>query len=67
MLYNRSTLSYYMLISIQALLSIFRARSGDPLHEHDKDTTIERCDVAVEDDPEKASRFVVKILCRNGT
>ncbi|KAF7533071.1 hypothetical protein G7054_g7404 [Neopestalotiopsis clavispora] len=50
----------------RALLSIFRARSGDPLHEHDKDTTIERCDVAVEDDPEKASRFVVKILCRNG-
>ncbi|KAK6086526.1 hypothetical protein SCUP515_00092 [Seiridium cupressi] len=50
----------------KALLSLFRARSGDPLHEHDKDTTIERCDVAVEDEPGKNSRFIVKIVCRNG-
>lgn len=50
----------------RALLSIFRARSGDPLHEHDKDTTIDRCDVAVEDGAEKTSRFIVKIVCRNG-
>lgn len=52
---------------VQALLSIFRARSGDPLHEHDKDTTIDRCDVAVEDGAEKTSRFIVKIVCRNGS
>ncbi|KAM0820212.1 putative Rad9-domain-containing protein [Seiridium cardinale] len=50
----------------RALLSLFRARSGDPLHEHDKDTTIERCDVAVEDEPGKNSRFIVKVVCRNG-
>ncbi|KAI1878266.1 uncharacterized protein JN550_000448 [Neoarthrinium moseri] len=50
----------------QALLSLFRARSGDPFHEHEKDTTIERCDVAVEDEAGKNSRFIVKIICRNG-
>ncbi|KAI0128721.1 Rad9-domain-containing protein [Xylariales sp. AK1849] len=50
----------------RALLSLFRPRSGDPLHEHEKDTTIERCDVAIEDEAEKKSRFIVKITCRNG-
>ncbi|KAH8673742.1 Rad9-domain-containing protein [Xylariales sp. PMI_506] len=50
----------------RALLSLFRARSGDPLHEHEKDTTIERCDVAIEDEPGRKSRFIVKIVCRNG-
>lgn len=45
-------------------MSLFRARSGDPLHE--KDTTIERCDVIVEDEPGKKSRFIVNVICRNG-
>ncbi|KAI0468336.1 Rad9-domain-containing protein [Xylaria cf. heliscus] len=50
----------------RALLSLFRSRSGDPLHEREKDTTIERCDVVITDEPGKKSRFVAKIVFRNG-
>ncbi|KAI8626099.1 Rad9-domain-containing protein [Xylariaceae sp. FL1651] len=50
----------------RALLSLFRSRSGDPLHEREKDTTIERCDVIITDEPGKKSRFVAKIVFRNG-
>ncbi|KAI1658276.1 Rad9-domain-containing protein [Daldinia decipiens] len=50
----------------RALLSIFRARSGDPLHDREKDTTIEHCDVAIVDEPGKKSRFIAKIVFRNG-
>ncbi|KAI0004868.1 Rad9-domain-containing protein [Xylariaceae sp. FL0662B] len=50
----------------RALLSLFRSRSGDPLHDREKDTTIERCDVAVVDQPGKKSRFIAKIVFRNG-
>lgn len=50
----------------KALLLLFKARSGDPLHDREKDTTIDKCDVAVEDEPGKKSRFIVRITCRNG-
>lgn len=50
----------------RALLSLFRVRSGDSLHDREKDTTIERCDVAIVDEPGKKSRFVAKIIFRNG-
>ncbi|KAI1827427.1 putative polyketide synthase [Xylaria intraflava] len=50
----------------RALLSLFRSRSGDPLHEREKDTTIERCEVTVTDEPRKKSRIVAKIVFRNG-
>ncbi|GAP88848.1 putative DNA repair protein rad9 [Rosellinia necatrix] len=50
----------------RALLSLFRSRSGDSLHERDKETTIERCDVTVTDEPGKKSRFITKIVFRNG-
>lgn len=50
----------------RALLSIFRARSGDASRETEKDTTIERCDVAIIDEPGKKSRFITKIVFRNG-
>ncbi|KAI1188328.1 Rad9-domain-containing protein [Nemania serpens] len=50
----------------RALLSIFRSRGGDPLHEREKDTTIERCDVVITDEPGKKSRFVAKIVFKNG-
>ncbi|KAI1777990.1 Rad9-domain-containing protein [Hypoxylon cercidicola] len=56
---------FYCKLYSRALLSIFRARSGDTSHEREKDTTIERCDVAIVDDP-KSSRFITKILFRNG-
>ncbi|KAH8205729.1 hypothetical protein TruAng_000005 [Truncatella angustata] len=57
---------FYCKLYNRALLSLFRARSGDPTHEHEKDTTIERCDVAIEDEAGRNSRFIVKIICRNG-
>jgi hypothetical protein len=47
-------------------VSLFRSRSGDPLHERERDTTIERCDVIITDEPGKKSRFVAKIIFRNG-
>ncbi|KAI0377106.1 Rad9-domain-containing protein [Hypomontagnella monticulosa] len=50
----------------RALLSLFRVRSGDPLHDREKDTTIERCEVAIVDEPGRKSRFVAKIIFRNG-
>ncbi|KAI1465238.1 Rad9-domain-containing protein [Daldinia caldariorum] len=50
----------------RALLSIFRARSGDPLHDREKDTIIDHCDVAIVDEPDKKSRFIAKIVFRNG-
>ncbi|KAI1435137.1 Rad9-domain-containing protein [Xylaria sp. CBS 124048] len=50
----------------RALLSLFRGRTGDPLHEREKDTTIDRCDVVIVDEPVKKSRIVAKIVFRNG-
>ena len=49
----------------KALLSVFKGRVVDPTRE--KDTAVERCDVAIEDGEGKAqSRFVVKMVCRHG-
>ncbi|KAI1306574.1 Rad9-domain-containing protein [Xylaria venustula] len=50
----------------RVLLSLFRSRSGDPLHDREKDTTIDRCDVVITDEPGKKSRFVANIVFRNG-
>ncbi|KAI0393117.1 Rad9-domain-containing protein [Xylariaceae sp. FL0594] len=50
----------------RALLSLFRSRSGDPLHDRERDTTIDHCDVVVVDEPGRTSRFVAKIVFRNG-
>ncbi|KAK6842382.1 Rad9-domain-containing protein [Apiospora arundinis] len=51
----------------RALLSLFRARTGDSIHDPEKGgSVIERCDVAIEDEAGKKSRFIVKIACRNG-
>ncbi|KAI1809140.1 Rad9-domain-containing protein [Poronia punctata] len=50
----------------RALMSLFRNRTGDSHHDREKDTTIERCDVVVIDEPGKKSRFVARIVFRNG-
>ncbi|RWA10660.1 hypothetical protein EKO27_g4439 [Xylaria grammica] len=50
----------------RVLLSLFRSRTGDPSHEREKDTTIDRCDVVITDEPGKKSRFVAQIVFRNG-
>lgn len=58
---------FYCMIYIKALLSVFRTRTGgDPTRDRDNVTTIERCDVSIDDGPGKKSRFIAKIFCRNG-
>ncbi|KUI65377.1 DNA repair protein rad9 [Cytospora mali] len=39
---------------------------GDPTRDRDNVTTIERCEVSIDDGPGKKSRFIAKIFCRNG-
>lgn len=57
---------FFCKLFTRALLSLFRSRGGDPLHEREKDTTIDHCDVAIIDEPGKKSRFIAKIVFRNG-
>ncbi|KAI0180558.1 Rad9-domain-containing protein [Hypoxylon sp. FL1284] len=57
---------FYCKLYSRALLSIFRVRSGDTSHDREKDTTIERCDVAIVDEPGRSSRLIAKIVFRNG-
>ncbi|KAI9844289.1 MAG: hypothetical protein M1837_005699 [Sclerophora amabilis] len=48
----------------KALLSVFKGRLMDA---RDKDTAIERCEISIQDRPEKAEcRLVVKMICRHG-
>jgi cell cycle checkpoint control protein RAD9A len=52
---------------IRSLLSVFRTRlGGDPSRERDKETTIDRCEVTIEDEPGVRSRMVARIVSRNG-
>ncbi|KAL1871419.1 hypothetical protein Daus18300_004786 [Diaporthe australafricana] len=46
--------------------SLYIKAGGDPTRDRDNVTTIERCDVAIDDGPGKKSRFIAKIFCRNG-
>lgn len=59
---------FFCQLYIRSLLSIFRTRaaSGDQTRDRDKETTIERCDVSVDDGPGVKSRLIAKIICRNG-
>ncbi|KAJ9158455.1 DNA repair protein rad9 [Coniochaeta hoffmannii] len=59
---------FFCQLYIRSLLSIFRTRaaSGDQARDRDKETTIERCDVSVDDGPGVKSRLIAKIICRNG-
>ncbi|KAK5627574.1 hypothetical protein RRF57_003289 [Xylaria bambusicola] len=57
---------FFCKLHTRVLLSLFRSRSGDPTHEREKDTTIDRCDVVVIDEPGKKSRFIAHIVFRNG-
>lgn len=62
---SRSQDKFNCRIYNKALLSVFKGRVVDPSRE--RDTAVERCDVAVEDGEGKAeSRFVIKIICRHG-
>ncbi|OIW33626.1 hypothetical protein CONLIGDRAFT_640729 [Coniochaeta ligniaria NRRL 30616] len=60
---------FFCQLYIRSLLSIFRTRAasgGDQTRDRDKETTIERCDVSVDDGPGVKSRLIAKIICRNG-
>jgi cell cycle checkpoint control protein RAD9A len=48
----------------KALLAVFKSRISDP---RGGDTSIDRCEVSVEDKPNKVQcRLVVKMVCRHG-
>lgn len=49
----------------QSLLSVFRPRQGIDPGGH-RETTIERCDVAIDDGPGIRSRLIARIVGRNG-
>jgi hypothetical protein len=54
----------WWLTSIKALLAVFKSRISDP---RGGDTSIDRCEVSVEDKPNKVQcRLVVKMVCRHG-
>ncbi|KAJ9151850.1 DNA repair protein rad9 [Pleurostoma richardsiae] len=59
---------FFCILYIRALLSVFRSRTagGDPSRDRERESTIERCDVAIEDGPGKKSRLIAKIVTRNG-
>lgn len=51
----------------QALISLFRSRAGvDSQRDVEKQTIIDRCDVAIEDGEGVSSRFIARIVFRNG-
>ncbi|KAK3340901.1 Rad9-domain-containing protein [Neurospora tetraspora] len=56
---------FFCQLYIRSLLSIFRSRQGGD-SARDKDASIERCDVAIDDGPGKKSRLIARVSCRNG-
>ncbi|RDA86260.1 hypothetical protein CP532_5093, partial [Ophiocordyceps camponoti-leonardi (nom. inval.)] len=57
----------YIRASAAALISLFRSRSSvDPQRDSEKQTLIERCDIAIEDGEGVRSRLNVRIIFRNG-
>ncbi|KAG6118669.1 hypothetical protein E4U13_008357 [Claviceps humidiphila] len=58
---------FYCTLYIRALISLFRSRSGsDAQRDAEKQSLIDRCDVVVEDGEGIRSRFIVRIVFRNG-
>ncbi|KAK2035212.1 hypothetical protein LX32DRAFT_688854 [Colletotrichum zoysiae] len=58
---------FYCTLHIRSLASIFRSRvGGDTQRDREKESTIDRCDVAVQDGPGVKSRLIVKLVFRNG-
>ncbi|KYK55873.1 hypothetical protein DCS_07838 [Drechmeria coniospora] len=57
----------YCSLYIRALISLFRSRSSvDIQRDAEKQSLIERCDVAIEDGEGVNSRFIARIVFRNG-
>ncbi|KJZ76219.1 hypothetical protein HIM_04301 [Hirsutella minnesotensis 3608] len=58
---------FHCSLYIRALTSLFRSRSNvDAQRDAEKQTLIERCDVAIEDGEGVKSRFIVRIIFRSG-
>ncbi|UKZ68443.1 uncharacterized protein TrAtP1_009479 [Trichoderma atroviride] len=58
---------FYCSMYIRGLISLFRSRSGvESRGDVDKQTIIDRCDVAIEDGEGVKSRFIARIIFRNG-
>lgn len=61
---GRATTQSFLLIQVQALLSVFKSRLGDV---KEKDTAVERCEVSLQDRPDETEcRMIVKMICRHG-
>ncbi|KAI9158925.1 DNA repair protein rad9 [Paramyrothecium foliicola] len=58
---------FYCTLYIRALISLFRSRSVvDGQRDPDRQTLIEKCDVAIEDGEGIKSRFITRLIFRNG-
>ncbi|KAF4982660.1 hypothetical protein FZEAL_1767 [Fusarium zealandicum] len=58
---------FYCTLYIRALISLFRSRTApDSQRDVEKQTLIDRCDVAIEDGEGVQSRFIVRLIFRNG-
>ncbi|KAL7946771.1 Rad9 domain-containing protein [Trichoderma barbatum] len=58
---------FFCSMYIRGLASLFRSRSGvESRGDVDKQTIIDRCDVAIEDGEGVKSRFIARIIFRNG-
>ncbi|KAL2017147.1 hypothetical protein VTK56DRAFT_2569 [Thermocarpiscus australiensis] len=57
---------FFCQLYIRSLLTIFRVRQGGGDPSRDRDSSIERCDVTIDDGLGKKSRLVARISFRNG-
>ncbi|KAK0388390.1 hypothetical protein NLU13_4635 [Sarocladium strictum] len=58
---------FYCNLYIRALISLFRSRTSNDLQrDAERQTLIERCDVSIEDGEGVKSRFIARIIFRNG-
>ncbi|KAH6849860.1 Rad9-domain-containing protein [Chaetomium sp. MPI-CAGE-AT-0009] len=57
---------FFCQLYIRSLLTIFRARQGSGDQSRERDASIDRCDVAIDDGAGKKSRLVARVSFRNG-
>ncbi|KAK4241866.1 hypothetical protein C8A03DRAFT_11885 [Achaetomium macrosporum] len=57
---------FFCQLYIRSLLTIFRARQAGGDQARDRDASIDRCDVAIDDGLGKKSRLVARVSFRNG-
>ncbi|KAL2164342.1 hypothetical protein VTH06DRAFT_3558 [Thermothelomyces fergusii] len=57
---------FFCQLYTRSLLTIFRARQGGVEQSRDRDASIDRCDVAIDDGLGKKSRLVARVSFRNG-